>query len=639
MTLLKPTLQVKRLVVLQGGHHAFDCEFHQGVNVLRGRNSSGKTTIMDLLAFSLGAENIRWKPEALLCTQTIVEVQLNQGVACLGREISEDAGRPMFIFWGPMEAALKAGGHQWERYPFRRTENQSSFSQVILTALEMPLAKGDGASNLTLHQLLRVLYADQPSIHSPIFRDDVYDSALTREMVGGYLSGVYDDELYSSQLKVRDLETQLSKFESELRGIYKVLGKSGQTPDLQFSRDRISELNVARDKLTADIIKLKEERALPRRESNQARTKADDLRAKMNAARKEQSSLNDELASVELDLGDSLLFVRELEARILNLDESKETRTYLGNLKFRFCPSCLSELADERVAQHHCHLCTSELGDDRAESQLLRMRNELSIQLKESNTLIEARTAKADELRREIPVISEKIKRFEREYATVASSWSSDVETVLEEMSRKLGVLDEEIRQAHEHQKLASVIADLQASRDSLMTDLAKLEDRISSLKQRQTARQSEVDRTVQNSMIRLLKQDLPLQPEFMNAQKVTFSFHNNTVYVNDTRNFSESSAVVLRHIFHLALLTTSTQKDYMRVPRFMMLDGIDDGGMEKSRSHKLQEIIVNECANFKVDFQLIFATSDISPELEGTDFVVGRPFNPEARSLDIKAS
>ncbi|WP_178377277.1 ATP-binding protein, partial [Burkholderia ubonensis] len=117
MTLLEPTLMVRRLVVYQGGHVAFDCAFHTGVNVIRGRNSSGKTTIMDLLAFSLGAENIRWKPEALRCSATLVEVSLNGEVACLRREIDEASMQPMSIFWGAFEADLSV--ILWARHIMR----------------------------------------------------------------------------------------------------------------------------------------------------------------------------------------------------------------------------------------------------------------------------------------------------------------------------------------------------------------------------------------------------------------------------------------------------------------------------------------------------------------------------------------
>lgn len=637
MTLLKPTLMVNRLVVYQGSHIAFDCTFHAGVNVIRGRNSSGKTTVMDLLAFSLGAENIRWKTEALLCTQTMVEVQLNGKVACLAREISDESQRPMFIFWGAYEDAVKAGRQHWERYPFKRTTHQTSFSQALFDILELPQAQGDGASHLTLHQILRVLYADQPSIHSPIFREDAFDTILTRETVGGYLCGVYDDELYSAQLRAKDVNVLLNKHVSELRGIFNVLGRSGQTPDLDFSTDRIHELEAARVEVTQSLIELKNARSLPRKDANKARAKADTLRANLNDARKKEATSKDALASIELDIADSTLFIQELEHRLKSLDESKATRSFFGTINFAFCPSCLTELKSRGSDEHHCHLCTSELTEDRASSQLLRMHNELNIQLKESKSLIESRLKKVSELKNEIPSLSAEIKRLEREYTSVSSSWSSDVETAIEDMARKLGVLDEEIRQAYERQKLAAVISELQGKRDALNAELAKLEERIEGLLLKQDARKKDVAQTVEKTMVRLLKQDLPLQTEFIAATTAGFSFVDNVVTVNGSKNFSESSAVFLRHVFHLALMTASINRSYMRVPRFMILDGIDDGGMEKERSHKLQEIIVEECATYTVDYQLIFATSEINPKFANSNLVVSRYFTPQARSLDVK--
>ncbi|MCA7992626.1 AAA family ATPase [Burkholderia cepacia] len=637
MTMLDPTLRVSRLVVFQGGHVAFDCSFHSGVNVIRGRNSSGKTTIMDLLAFSLGAENIRWKPEALRCTNTFVEVQLNGAVACLRREIDTALQRPMSIFWGALDASLKAGPQQWELYPFKRSAHRISFSQALFDALDMPQAQGDGASNLTMHQLLRVLYADQPSVHSPIFRLDNFDSPLTRDMVGGYLSGVYDDRLYSAQLRLRELDGQIAKQETELRGIFHVLGRSGQTPDLQFLTDKISELEAARRALSDTLTKLKQDRTLPRKDANKARASADTLRSTLNAARQAEFAAKDRLAALELDIEDSRLFVGELKSRLQSLDESKETRTYFSNLQFQFCPSCLAELPKATADSHVCHLCTGSLGDGRADTQLLRMKNELNIQLKESTTLIETRLKDAEKLRVEVPHLSQRVRKLEQDYAAAATSWSSELEIALEEHARKLGAVDEEIRQAYEQQKLATVITDLQKRRDALTAEGKRLQESIIRLEQQQAERKVEVANTITAAMVRLLKLDLPLTPEFIDAQVANFDFVANEVYVNGSKNFSESSAVVLRHIFHLSLLTASVQKPFMRVPRFMMLDGIDDGGMEKERSHRLQEIIVEECASYDVDYQLIFATSDINPKFEETDLVVGRFFTPQARSLDVR--
>lgn len=636
MTYLKPTLSVRRLLVLQGGHRAFDCEFHDGVNIIRGRNSSGKTTIMDLLAYSLGAENIRWKPEALLCSATMVEVHLNGVPATLLRDIEPESQRPLNIFWGNIESALVAGVNKWERYPFRRSEQKLSFSQALFSALEIPQAQGAAASNLTMHQLLRVLYADQPSVHSPIFRTDSFDSALTRDMVGGYLCGVSDDNLYAAQLEVREVGKTLDKVVGELRGIFNVLGRSGQTPDIEASRSKIPALETERQRLTEYIAGLKAERSLSKKEANAASAKVDGIRTRLNAANKYESVLKDGLVKLNLEIADSKLFLKELEARLASLDDSKETRNYFGALSFLFCPSCLTELKPHTPDAHDCHLCKHELTEGASDSNILRMRNELSIQIKESSLLLHVKEEEAAKLSRDIPLAVEAVKRLEKEYASMSSHWSSNVETLLEDSARRLGSLDEEIKQAYEDQKLYAVISELQKNRSDLTAKIESLNDIIEGLERRQEKRKREVSTKLSENMAALLKEDLQLQPEFINASSVDFSFIDNTVLVNGSKNFSESSAVVLRHVFHLALLKTSTELSYMRVPRFMMLDGIDDGGMEKERSHNLQALIVSECAKIGVPFQLIYATSEINPELQNGALVVGRYFNPEARSLNV---
>jgi hypothetical protein len=264
------------------------------------------------------------------------------------------------------------------------------------------------------------------------------------------------------------------------------------------------------------------------------------------------------------------------------------------------------------------------------------MKNEIQIQIKESTILLVQKEQKVFQLQQDIPLATKEVKRLEKEYRSVSSTWSSDVETILEGHSRQLGAIDEEIRQAYEQQKLSGVIAELQKQRDLLQTEFNGLQDTINALESRQESRKVEISKAVEKHMIRLLQLDLPLQPEFINPHAVAFDFVDNSVYVNGSKNFSESSAVVLRHIFHLALFTTSMEMPFMRVPKYMMLDGIDDGGMEKERSHNLQEIIVSESKKYKVDFQIIFATSEINPLIESSDLVVGRYFNPEARSLDV---
>jgi len=632
MTYLKPTLIVNELAVYQNGHVAYKCTFHKGVNIIRGRNSSGKTTIMDMLAFSLGAENIRWKPQALKCTMTLVEVLLNDNIVCLKREISADPLRPMYIFWGGMDKALNAGAHDWELYPFKRSENKISFTQAIFNALDLPLAQGAGSSNLTLHQVLRVLYADQPSVHSPIFRFDKFDNALTRETVGGYLCGIYNDELYNAQLELRETDTELSKKVSELKSIFNVLGRSGHAPDMQGIDARISELTHLREIESKKIINSNEIKV--KNEDNSL----SDLRSQLNSAKTEYSNVKSKIQSLEFEISDSELFIQELEERLKNLEQSGETRGVFDSMSFEFCPSCLTKISSPNE-KHSCHLCKSEAQDDKASNQLLRMKNELALQVRESNQLMVRRRDQLVRLKRELPSLESTLKRLEQEFFQKSSFWESPIEAAVGEIYRRIGSLDEEIKTAYENKKLIVVINELQEQRDNLQKEKNRLDDLIKLYEKNEERLKESIYSSISNITKELLQEDLPLQREFIEPENVEFSFTDNAVYVNGSKNFSESSAVVLRHIFHLALLSASIENPSMRLPRFLMLDGIDDGGMEKNRSHNLQDVIIRECSRYECDYQLIFATSEINPKYQESEYVVGEYYVPGVNySLKVMA-
>jgi predicted ATP-dependent endonuclease of OLD family len=87
-----PCLIVRRLVVKRGVHIAYDERFHVGVNVVRGDNSSGKSTILNFIFFGLGGDlsKLDWSGHALQCDHVWLEVELNGNPAVLRRKI--DAG-------------------------------------------------------------------------------------------------------------------------------------------------------------------------------------------------------------------------------------------------------------------------------------------------------------------------------------------------------------------------------------------------------------------------------------------------------------------------------------------------------------------------------------------------------------------
>lgn len=85
--------------------------------------------------------------------------------------------------------------------------------------------------------------------------------------------------------------------------------------------------------------------------------------------------------------------------------------------------------------------------DDKAENQLLRMKNELTLQIKESLQLMDRRKEELVRLKRDVPLAESELKRLEQDYFKESHYWSSPQELAVGKIYREIGRLDEEIKE------------------------------------------------------------------------------------------------------------------------------------------------------------------------------------------------
>jgi hypothetical protein len=221
MIQIEPFLLLARLVVVKDGKRAYDEPFHAGVNIIRSeKNSAGKSTIADLIFYALGGDLTAWKDEAAACDTVFAEVQMNGVPVTLRRDISADGQQPMWIFIGSFETAFEAPlGADWQKYPYRRFGDKESFTQVLFRLLEMPEVPADAEANITMHQLLRLMYVDQMTPVDRIFRFESRDSPLRRQAVGDLLCGVFDERIYPAQILLRQKEKEFEAVSRQLTGL------------------------------------------------------------------------------------------------------------------------------------------------------------------------------------------------------------------------------------------------------------------------------------------------------------------------------------------------------------------------------------------------------------------------------------
>jgi energy-coupling factor transporter ATP-binding protein EcfA2 len=341
MTLFKPTLRLARLMVTRKGKSVYDERFHPGVNIIRGMNSSGKSTIINFTNFVLGGEPGKFTEEAATCDFVYGEVKINGENVSLRREIDNSPQRPLSIYWGPLEKAIEVGDRAWELYPYAVRGSKESFSQVLFRALEIPEVRSEQMSaRVTMHQLLRLIYSDQMTSPERIFRAETFDYADVKDAVGRLLCGVYDDEIYDLKIRVKDLEDEKSVITQQLKTVLGILSDAEQIPNAMELEGALRTRKERRKEVYANLMDLRSRKQLAEGTEGEKSKRVMELVQELQEVNLRLGELEKNRHELIFEFEDTKLFIGSLEEKLRCIEEAIETRKTLGTVDFDICPAC-----------------------------------------------------------------------------------------------------------------------------------------------------------------------------------------------------------------------------------------------------------------------------------------------------------
>lgn len=634
MTSYNPRLSITRMIVKREIHIVYDAKFHPRLNIIRGENSSGKSTILDFLFYGLGGDLSDWREAALACSEVLLEVTLNGHPAVFAREISETSGRPMRIFLGSFEEA-ESETSAWSLHPYRRSPNKESFSQVIFRLLGMPEATGDANSNITMHQVLRLLYADQLSPVDRIFKFERFDTALTRQTVGDLLCGAYDNALYRSQLRFREADKELATATAEWRSAIAAFSGSEHSVTLEWVQAerailqaKLQETHAEAEALEERIFHAEVSDGLTIEEQRNAYKQVTEAQQILLALQSEQDAL-------QMEMLDSDKFIGALEAKIDQLRDAKATAETLKGISFIYCPSCFAPIEDKHSA-HACALCKSPFDQGRAQARILSVINETGIQIRQSKSLQNERKAELSKLELEIGKANRAWAGFAERYRLLNRVPSTELRAKARELYGRAGYLERQIEDLGRKTTIIERIDSLAQAKNALNSEILKLKDAIEAAERWQQEHLRKAYTQISENTAEFLRNDLLRQDTFSKAESISFSFGDDRLAVNGESFFSASSMVYLRNSFYAGFLKAAIENPAFRHPRLLIMDTVEDKGMEPMRSHHFQNLLAQLSEAAAADHQLIYATAMIAPELENSAHVVDRFYTHEHRTLAL---
>jgi len=359
-------LKLEQLVLLckQGEERI---AFSPKLSFFHGEMSTGKSTIVEMVNFCLGAALVRTPA----VTNEVIGVQLMliAGSTDILIERSVSSGSKVDVTWrSDGESRLTTLPLIAAQEPIVGTD-VFNLSDFLLRALGIPLLKvrqRKGDPNSEMHRLgfrdfYKFVYLDQDELDSSLFLLETPIRQEKSKDVLRYVLGLHSEELIALEMRLSDLRQQQREMRDGAKQIDEFLGQYGFNSERQIE-DELARLDEAAQEAES-VLKTITPTTLPTSSVSEEDGQA-------------LSKIVAQLESAQLALLDIEEQIREqeaLRAELLSLKfkvaRSSLASQVLEGADFQLCPACGSQLAGQ-VDVNACRLCHSALGHTPQNRQL-----------------------------------------------------------------------------------------------------------------------------------------------------------------------------------------------------------------------------------------------------------------------------
>ncbi|MBU2115286.1 MAG: hypothetical protein KKE94_16090 [Gammaproteobacteria bacterium] len=414
----------------------------------------------------------------------------------------------------------------------------------------------------------------------------------------------------------------MNKFEGIPQAIYRILG---------------NDSGLTLESLQADIIKNNDEIVFLREQKVEpaSNDELDIERAKkynlvedeVNLISRKLKRFKEDLRTVVGEIVDCELYAESLEFRKKSLLESQILYSSLGGISFDKCPVCLGKV--EPVELGHCALCKCEMKEEDGDNYL-ELLTELNFQIKSNSIVLADYREQREGLEAIIDITVGELREIQSRLVEVAKVVDL-TQSRRESNARRIGYLEASNENSKSKIKIIQSLDAKKSLKTSLIERIANLKQKIENANFANERRAKSVYNGLSTSIVDILKGEKrkdgsPYEKSFITSgvSDIEIDFAKDRLLLDGRVKFSASSNFIKKNAFHISTLLRSIQDDAYRLPRFLMLDSIENGGMKPFRSHQFQRKIIELFSGIEEDFQLIFCTSMVLEDLNNDKYGVG---------------
>lgn len=372
-------LTVRRVVL--NAHRTYEWRFRDGVTVLVGPGSVGKTSLMNLIKYGMGGNAVLSPAVRSVGKQVCLELEVEGRRFGLKRNITSGRGRVDLVdAQGDLQSVLSADPGDDQRTPV----SEYLLESVGIPSIEVPRSLTGASEELTrisFNDVLAYLYLDQDEIaRSTVHHIDGGARDAKRRQTFELLYGIIDSGIARLRREQVEINAARERVAAEINAIRPFLERAGQPSQ--------ADLDVRAAALTAQLDAVERELAL--------------LRARVGEASEPSGDVRDQLRLLELRRPDAERRLNEARGEAAGLrrvraqlvqDLNRAVRSTVAaplfaGFEFETCPRCLQSL--ELTHEHgKCKLCGQHEPEQPVDyAALLAERTRVEAQISETEELL-----------------------------------------------------------------------------------------------------------------------------------------------------------------------------------------------------------------------------------------------------------
>lgn len=593
-----PSIFINKIRVSTKKHLALKLDhLDKGINVIRGDNSSGRTTFLKLLEFALGNPSLQKKdfiPEVLKCENVAIEVQLNEVVYTFERSFRRSG--QISVYRGTIDEYPLP-------YPATFTPG-SDISNFILGKLNIPqvsvVDEFTGIEKaITFFDIFSMVYLDQDmglsKIHARL-------NQTQHKNTFRLLSQISSIDLYELTLEEQTIKKRRQELLTDFQAIEKFLGEV-RLPMLTEIQSGVESLQQQK-KLLQDNLAI--------------------IRHQVRSQPKYNEPLRNEILTIENDLGQqrqelyyaqqTLRSYYELENQLLaDLDKSERVQSsnyILLSFEFEQCPRCLQDVTENmKIRENHgeCCLCGRNLlkNEDNA-SDLDDYQRQINSQLEELSQLQQQYKIKIERLEEKINSLvldlDKRRQMLDNHVMEYVSPAIRNIEVVAHEISR----IDTELDSLEQKKSWRLQIYKMQESLQKSENDLKEIQERQQQLKGEE--RNSEEKLIAFEGFLREFL--VSTFPEPLNSVRLNrknfLPFVNRHPYT--AKSTTIKNLVIIGYYYAQLRFALEISSHF---PRFLVIDTLRQDDLERTTYEKVLSKFKELEGKYDHQFQIILVIRD----------------------------